>query len=110
MRSSIILHFSFTIGDSLGIPWGFPVIINRISRDIPVWAGSRPVAVKGRETYSSCMLGLATVNSMHLYSRINYDKAYNRYSVSCLIVLLLTMSNGYISTQVFISFLSLMGM
>ena len=33
-------------GDSLGIPLVFPVTINRISRDIPVWAGSRPVAVK----------------------------------------------------------------
>ena len=47
MRPCIILHFSFIIGDSLEIPWEFPVTIHRISRDIPVLAGSRPVAVKG---------------------------------------------------------------
>ena len=41
------IAFLFSSGDSLGIPWGFPVTINRISRDIPVWTGSRPVAVKG---------------------------------------------------------------
>ena len=45
-----LFHFSFIIGDSLGISWGFPVTINRISRDIPVLAGSRPVAVKGLTT------------------------------------------------------------
>ena len=50
MSPCIILHFSFIIGDSLGIPWGFPVTMNRISRDIPVLAGSRPVAVKGLTT------------------------------------------------------------
>ena len=39
------IAFLFYSGDSLRIPWGFPVTINRISRDIPVWAGYRAVAV-----------------------------------------------------------------
>ena len=59
------IAFLFYSGDSPGIPWGFAVTINRISRDIPVWAGSMPVAVKGYN--NQCLLVI------HIKSQIHKD-------------------------------------
>ena len=44
----IIIGFLCYLRGFPGIPWGFPVTINRSQGiSIPVWAGSRPVTVNG---------------------------------------------------------------